>query len=143
MPKPSASGDDDDTDDDLDAFIAPIGQSYYWSEIMGLKTFDNQSSFNSPNERISNIWAVNLGTNFKPTAKWTIEGDVWYAQTVEDVTTWDGKQDDKLGFELDLAATYEIFDNMNIRFVAAYLFADDATGDDDPWLLGTQLEFSF
>ncbi|MDL2286029.1 hypothetical protein LJC24_01130 [Desulfococcaceae bacterium OttesenSCG-928-F15] len=144
-----ATGDDNDLNDyKMEAFVAPVGQSYVWSEIMGHRTFDDYESFNAPGEYPSNIWAVNLGATMKPVEKWTVEADLWYAQTAEDVDTWDStvlnrKQDDKLGFEIDLAATYQIFDNMNIRFVGAYLFADDATGDDDPWLLGTQLEFSF
>lgn len=143
-----ASGDDDPMDDDWEQFtLGPdLGQSYYWSEIMGHNTFDNNESWNSPGEYPTNIWAINLGAKFKPTEKWTLEGDLWYAMLAEDDVAWDGKkwvEDDKLGLEVDLAATYQIFDNMNIRFVAAYLFADDATGDDDPWLLGTRLEFKF
>ena len=42
-----ATGEDRNSKDTTEAFFVPRGQSYYWSEIMGLGIFDNQASTNS------------------------------------------------------------------------------------------------
>ena len=57
------------TKDETEAFFVPRGQSYYWSEIMGLGLFDNQASAKSCADKISNIMAANLGVGFKATDK--------------------------------------------------------------------------
>jgi hypothetical protein len=146
-----ASGDDDIGDSDLEAFFGigggGAGWAYYWSEIMGLGVFDNQFSAGSPNGDVSNLWAANIGATIKPMEKLSITGDIWYASLVED-----NPLDDKtLGFEVDLKATYQLVEGLNLDIVGAYLFADDATTDfttgesneDDPYEIGTRLSLSF
>lgn len=140
-----ASGDDDPEDDDLEAFFGPNGQSYYWSEIMGLGTFDDQASAGSPGNAISNIWAANIGATIKPMEKLSLTGDIWYAALVEE----NANDDDVLGVEVDLVATYQLVEGLNLDLIGAYLFADDATtatadsNDEDPWEVGTRLSLSF
>jgi len=138
-----ASGDDDAADTDQEAFIAPQGRSYYWSEIMGYGIFDNQFSNNSPGDGITNITAANLGASFEAMPKLTLFADVWYAQLVEDVLAYNGKMENELGLEVDLRAQYMIFDNLALDVVGAYLAAGDATGEDDPMEIGTRLELKF
>ena len=137
-----ATGQEDD-EDDITAFIGLKGQSYYWAEIMGYGTFDYDVSNGSPADQISNIMAFNLGASFSPMDKLTLGADLWYAALVEDNA--DGE--DKLGTELDLSASYELIEGLNLDIVAAYLFADDATeasaDEADPWELGAQLSLSF
>ena len=145
-----ASGDDDANDGDLEAFFGigggGVGWAYYWSEIMGLGTFDAQFSSGSPNADVSNIWAANIGASIKPTEKLKLTGDIWYASLVEDSITTGEK---KLGTEVDLAADYQLVEGLNLRVVGAYLFADDATAataagnEDDPYEVGAQLSLSF
>jgi len=143
-----ASGDDDDTDSDLEAFFGPgngNGYSYYWSELMGYGVFDNQVSAGSPADKISNIWAINIGASISPIEKLKLTGDIWYASHVEDDFTTDEK---KLGTEIDLRADYQLVEGLNLTVVGAYLFADDATSldgnnSDDPYELGAQLSLSF
>lgn len=132
-----------DDDEDIDAFVAPPGKSYYWSEIMGLGILDNQASAGAPGDAIFNTMAVNAGVTVKPMDKLTVKADVWFAQLVEKDFTANGE--DELGTEVDLVATYNIMDNLNLDLVGAYLFAGDATGggDEDPYELGTRLSFSF
>ncbi len=137
-----ATGDDDAADDELNNFIGAAGQCYYWSEIMGYGTFDNQVTPGSCAGAVSNIMAANIGVTVKPMDKLTINVDLWYAQLAEDNAAGDAD----LGVELDLKATYAILDNLNLDLVAAYQSAGDAvagTDSEDPMEFGTRLSFSF
>ena len=140
-----ASG-DDGKGSDIENFFVPKGQSYYWSEIMGLGTFDGQSSNNSPEDKISNIMIANLGTTIKPTADLKISLDAWWAQFVEDIDV-NGSMENDLGIEANVKITYTLVQGLNLDLVGAYLFAGDATykGDDgeDPFEIGTRLSLSF
>ncbi len=134
-----ASGDDDMTDDEINCFGRNPGQSHYWSEIMGLGTFDNESSAGSPGDAISNIAAFNAGVTLQPEENLTLSGDVWYAFLAEENAA--GDQD--LGFEVDGKLTYKIFDNLSADFVLAYLFVGDATGDEDIFEGGVRVSLKF
>jgi hypothetical protein len=139
-----ASGDDDPDDNDVDSFIVIEGQSHYWSEIMGYGVFDFYTSAGAPADQISNVWAANLGATFKPMDKLSITGDVWYAELAEE----NEFNEDELGLELNLKATYKLMENLNLDLVGAYLFAGDATSldgnnEDDPYEIGTRLSLSF
>jgi hypothetical protein len=133
-----ASG-QDATDSDRTAFVSPTGASYYWSEIMGLGMFDQNTSNGSPADHISNVWAANVGFSVAPMDKLSLGADVWYAALVED----DAAGNTELGTEFDVTASYKIYDNLKLDVVAAYLLAGDATADDDPIELGAQLSLSF
>jgi hypothetical protein len=120
-----ASGDDDPLDSDYEAFFGIDGRSrgwsYYWAEIMGNGVFDAQTSAGAT-ANPSNLWAANFGVGLKPMEKLSLNGDLWYASLVED----DSNGNKKLGFELDLKATYQLVEGMSMELVAAYLFADDS-----------------
>jgi len=130
---------DDTPDGDNDAFIAPKGRSYYWSEIMGFGTFDQATSNGSPGDGITNIFAANVGVKVKPMDKLTLTADIWYAALAEENLAGD----DSLGTEVDLKLTYAVMDNLNLDLVGAMLFAGDATGDEDPVEIGARLSLSF
>jgi len=134
-----ASGDSNATDGDMDAFVSAPGQSYYWSEIMGLGTFDNAASNGSPKDKISNIMAFNAGVTYKASEKLTLSADYWYAALAED----DANGNTDLGNEIDVKVSYAIMDNLNLDLIGAYLFAGDATGDDDPTEIGAQFSLKF
>jgi hypothetical protein len=130
---------------DMNGFIGISGQSYYWSEIMGYGIFDQQASAGSPNEKISNVWAANIGASIKPFDKLTITGDLWYAEKPKDDPITDEK---KLGTEADLVLTYQLVEGMNVDLIGAYLWAGDATstdGDNDknPYEIGSRFSISF
>jgi hypothetical protein len=137
-----ASGDDDGADDERDDFGLWKGQTYYWSEIMGEGIFDGPQSNNAPGVGVTNVMAANIGVAVKPMDKLTLTGDVWYAQLAEEKLV-NGSMEDVLGVEIDLKATYMVLDNLKLDVVAAYLIAGDATGEEDPIEIGTQLSFSF
>lgn len=134
-----ATGDDDDSDDDTDAFLSSPGQSYYWSEIMGLGVFDNTASSSSCGDAISNVLALNGGVTFVPMDKMKITGDVWYAMLAEE----DDDGEDELGLEFDGKLSYALMNNLTADFVLAYLVAGDATGDDDIFEGGVRLSLKF
>ena len=137
----NASGDANAADTDVEQFMVPKGQSYYWSEIMGLGTFDNQASAGSPANGISNIMAYNIGVSFKPMDKMKITVDLWKANLNEE----DAAGEDDLGTEINVKLTYKFLDNMTLDVVAAQLSAGCATGggDSDPREIGTRLSIAF
>jgi hypothetical protein len=135
----SATGDADVTDSDAEAFYVPGGQSYYWAEIMGMGTFDNQASAGSCGNGISNIMAMNIGIGYKISDALSLKVDLWNATLAED----NAAGDKDLGMEIDLKLTYKLIENMKIEVIAAQLTAGDATGDEDPVEFGTRLSFSF
>ena len=124
---------------DIDQFQSMPGQSYYWSEIMGLGTFDQNASSGSPADKIANIAAFNVGVTLMPADKMTLTLDAWYAFLDRDNA--DGE--DQLGLEFDGKLSYKLMDNLNADLIAAYLIADDATGDDDVFEGGLQLSLKF
>jgi hypothetical protein len=135
-----ATGDEDPTEDDYDAFYSAPGQYYNWSEIMGDGIFDAYGSSNgSPGVAISNIMAANLGVTLKPADKMTFNFDVWYAMLAEENVNGD----DGLGLEFDAKLTYALMDDLSADFIFAYLVADDATGDDDVMEGGVRLSLKF
>jgi len=141
----SATGDDDYADDDATAFFVPAGQSYYWAEIMGMGTFDNQSSAGSCANGITNILAMNVGIGYKISDALSLTVDLWNASLAEE----DADGDTALGTEIDLKLTYKLIENMKIEVIAASLAAGDATSQDgadndgNPVEIGTRLSFSF
>jgi hypothetical protein len=148
-----ASGDDDWTDDELEAFWIPSqgdsqGQSYYWAEIMGFGIFDDSSPSNTPGDKITNVWAANLGTKIKPMDKLTVTVDLWYAELAEERAT---NVDETLGTELDVKVTYELVQGLNLDVVGAYLWADEGVykqtagnpSEENPYEVGARLSLSF
>lgn len=141
-----ATGDDKADDSDIEYFVAPTGQAYYWSEIMGLGTFDNQVSNNSPGGDVSNVYALNGGVGFKPMDGMSLTFDVWYASLVEETSTSGGETD--LGIELDAKMSYQLVEGLTLDVIGAYLLAGDATtakasNDADPFEVGSRLSLSF
>jgi hypothetical protein len=130
---------------DLEAFSVFQGQSWYWSEIMGLGTFDNQASAGAPGNIISNILAAGAGVTFKPMDKMSLTVDVWYAKLNEAVLNTAGVLADDLGTEVDAKLSYSVIEGLNIDLILAWLSAGKATGDgtEDPIEGGVQMSLSF
>ncbi len=147
-----ATGDDDSLDNDETTFFVPYGQSYAWSEIMGEGIFDAYGASNgAPGTAVSNVAAAGAGLSYKLSEKWSVRGDVWYAQLAESPEDLD---DDYLGTEVDLRFDYQVNDDVRLTLIGAYLFAGDATtwdyadgieadDDADPWEVGLMLTFRF
>jgi len=119
----TATGDENTSDTDLEAFVVPSIQSYTWGEIMGYGEIDTDVTPNSCARDITNIVAYNIGLNFKPTKKLNVALDVWQASLAEK----DANGEDDLGTEIDLRFTYEVLKNLNLDLIGAYLMTGDAT----------------
>jgi hypothetical protein len=123
-----SSGDKEgDFDDD---FQTLNGRTYSWAEIISDGyTYDRNASLaqiggdNSP----SNMWAVNVGADLKPTDTTTLKFDVYYIGMVEDRTVA-GSKEDEIGIEVDASLTQKIYDNLSMTVIGAYLFAEDGYG---------------
>ncbi|MDM8514913.1 hypothetical protein QUF76_01845 [Desulfobacterales bacterium HSG16] len=138
-----ATGQDGDSKD-AEAFFVPKGQSYYWAEIMGFGTFDDQVSNGSCADQISDIMAANIGATVKAADGLAVTLDLWYATLAED----DANGEKDLGIEVDLKVAYDLVENMKLELIGAYLFAGDATtmksnDDANPYELGSRISFSF
>jgi len=119
-------------------FVSADGQSYYWSEILGLGVFDNTVP-GGPGGQVTNVWAANAGVTLKPADKMKIDADVWYAMLADD----NEFGEDELGLEFDGKLTYALMDNLNAEFILAYLVAGDAVGDDDVIEGGVRVSLKF
>lgn len=137
-----ATGQKEDEDEDIKAFIGPEGCAYTWSEIMGEGEFDEDVSANSPGTEISDIMAANIGTTLIPAEDITLSLDLWYAELAEK-----GDGEDYLGTEIDVTLTYQLVDGLDLEVIGAYMFPGDATykGDNkaDPFEFGMKLSFEF
>ena len=155
-----ASGDDEgDFDDD---FQALNGQTFSWSELMSDGyTYDLNPALNQigGSNHPSNMYAVNVGADFKPTDTTTIKLDVYYIGMVEDRTVA-GQDEDEIGLEIDARLTQKIYDSLSLTLIGAYLFAEDGYGvyngdpadpdttqaagsGDDAFQVGIGLDFKF
>jgi hypothetical protein len=154
-----ASGDDEgDFDDD---FQQMNGQTFSWSELMSDGyTYDSNPANNQigGSNHPSNMYAVNVGADFKPTDTTTIKLDAYYIGMVEDRTV-SGENEDEIGVEIDARLTQKIYDTLSLTLVGAYLFAEDGYGvyngdpdagaaqadgsGDDAFQVGIGLDFKF
>ena len=147
-----ASGDDEgDFEDD---FQGMAGETFSWAEIISDGyTYDRNADLsqiggdNSP----SNMWAVNVGADFKPTDTTTLKADVYYVGMVEDRTVA-GEDEDEIGIEIDVSLTQKIYDTLSMTVIGAYLMAEDGYGvagagtgnsGDDAFQVGVGLDFKF
>ena len=144
-----ASGDDEkaaiDTDGDGIADTIPLdddnfqglgGQTFSWSELMSDGYFSDKNPTNTQiggSNHPSNMYAINVGADFKPTDTTTIKFDVYYIGMVEDRSvgcdpTVNSCDEDEIGLEIDAKLTQKIYDNLSLSLVGAYLFAEDGYG---------------
>jgi hypothetical protein len=123
-----ASGDKEgDFDDD---FKTMNGRTFSWSELMSDGyTYDRNPANNQigGSNHPSNMWAVNVGADLKPTDTTTLKFDVYYIGMVEDRTVA-GEKEDEIGIEVDASLTQKIYDNLSMTVIGAYLFAEDGYG---------------
>jgi hypothetical protein len=156
---------------DLDGsgFRYPEGASHYWSEILGMGTLDVNVGVDGTSDhpvytggynagdKPSNLWTINAGVAWQamPATKLTL--NYYYVQTHKDVFSEitynefgelvrvDKSKD--IGNELDFYLDQDIVDGLQLRFVAAYLFAEDGYSifrdEDDVYEVGARLMWSF
>jgi len=158
-----ASGEKEGKDDF--GFRGMSGQTYSWSEILSDGYFWEVNSDmsqissigdkgyavpgHSASNHPSNMWAIAVGGDVKPTDTTSIGLDLYYIAMVEKRTVG-GKSTDDVGFEVDLDITQKIYDNLDMKIVGAYMFADDGFGapaatanKDDAFVLGLGFNYKF
>ena len=148
----TAVGDDDD-------FQGMTGQTFSWAEIVSDGyTYDRNASLAQAGaaNKPSNMYAVGVGVDLKPTDTTTILFDVYYMGLVEDRTVG-GDKEDEIGIEVDARLTQKIYDNLSLTILGAYLFAEDGYGvytndvatqkaadsGDDAFQVGVGIDFKF
>ncbi len=152
-----ASGDDNDSDSDFDAFLSTdVDRADSIVLFEGGYTDDNYGT-----ER---PYILNKGLYFNKLAmdrvcsdKLKAGGALLYMMTAEDVEYTDdggnGRSNDEIGFEVDAYATYMIYENLEFSLNAGYLFAGnamdvfeadrDGNADEDIYCLTSRIRFKF
>jgi hypothetical protein len=153
-----ASGDKEgDFDDD---FQGLTGETFSWAELISDGyTYDRDAELAQigGSDSPSNMWAVNLGTDLKPTDTTTIKLDVYYIGMVEDRTIA-GDKEDEIGVEVDARLTQKIYDDLSLTLIGVYMFAEDGYGQyagvptatnqaagsgDDAFQVGVGIDYKF
>ena len=145
-----ASGDDEgDLDED---FQVMSGATMSWAELISDGyTYDRNANLTQIGgaNKPSNMWAVNVGADFKPTDTTTLKFDVYYVGMVEKRTIG-GDEEDEIGIEIDASLTQKIYDNLSMTILGAYMMAEDGYGvagaansGDDAFQVGLGLDYSF
>jgi hypothetical protein len=171
------SGDTDPDDDTDNAFSYPIGKSHYWSEIMGLGTLDtnvggsylnpvrppDQQLYTGADDRLnpdyqggytaadypSNLWTITAGVAWQALEKTKLTLNYYYIGTDKSVlgNYVTGEKDRSIGNEVDFYVDQEVLPRLDLRLVAAYLFAGDAytvfPDDDNAYKAGAVFQFKF
>jgi hypothetical protein len=150
-----ASGDSDLKDDKYEQFIPAETAYYYWSEIMGLGSNDDDIP-NNLNWALKNIMGGGGTAEYCASDDMTVTFGLWYAAAVEDFI---GNRTGKLveaadyGVEVNAMADYKLMDNLSLSFIGAYVMAGDAITEEnvkdstiegaDPYFIQAQIKAKF
>jgi len=149
-----ASGDDPkENDDKIEQFFSAEAGYYYWSEIMGLGSNDDDIP-NNLGWSLTNIMGGGGTLGFCATDEMTITFGLWYAAAVEDFNGKTGLVEaDDYGTEINAMMDYAIMDNLSLSLIGAYVMAGDAMTEEnvegstiegaDPYFLQAQIKASF
>lgn len=74
---------------------------------------------------MDNVWSVQLGMTFDPSADWTLGLTGLYAEHDEEVAVLGGTTDDGIGFEIDAFAEYRYTKHATLGGGIGVLFPDD------------------
>lgn len=126
-----ASGDDDPTDDEFDAFISTDVDIDHSICLFEGNYADDDYFTERPYIADKGFIMNRLGVDFMPTEKCTLGGAVMYMMTAEDVeytaaATGSSESNDEVGMEFDVYVKYMLYKNMEIAWNAGYLLAGDA-----------------
>ena len=133
---------------DRDKYIGPLGapgigpgmgiNNNYW----GSANAPNTSGSGSTNFSLYQVFG-----GFKPVPKLDVYGSFTYANINEKPTGW---VSDNLGYEVDITATYKLYDNVSYMVGFGYLFTGDAwkgtlssASTSNDWLLMHKLTINF
>ncbi|MBS0013868.1 MAG: hypothetical protein KFF46_07845, partial [Desulfobacterales bacterium] len=145
------SGDDDDTDGDMDAFQSvdadvKVGQIFFKDSLAAsLDRFvDDQFGYTMPAPlRNKGLMTFAVDGEIQLDAKNSLRGAVRYLETAEKSLAGE----DELGYEFDLWYAYQYNDNLTLKLEGAYLISGDLAeemfDDDDVYQVAAGMVFAF
>ncbi|MDY0385475.1 hypothetical protein, partial [Trichlorobacter sp.] len=154
-----ASGDDDRSDGDLDAFIVTdtdINAAY--SSVVLFQGLNSDHYFAAePYIQDKGLFLNRLAYEHKLTDKLTVGAAALYLMTAEDLEYTDNnavdRADDSLGIEIDAWAKYKLYSSLEVALAAGYLAADDAldfyevsrdgSSDEDIYVIVSSIGYKF
>jgi hypothetical protein len=158
-----ASGDDDCTDDDFDAFISTDVDMFDSIVIMEGGWSDDDYFTERPYIGVSGFIMNKLAYDYQYSEKLKLGAAALYMMTAEDIEYVDdlgrNQSEDTLGLEVDVYFKYKLFKNVEWAVNAGYLFADDAmdafeedsrggvfkdgSSDEDIWRADMRIRYKF
>jgi hypothetical protein len=140
-----ARGNDPNTADENEGSAHHDYDSPFNSIILYNADYDGFANVNSLDRGLTNALAIKASVKAKPSEKLTLTAAAIWAKQDELTSERNTNGiDDDLGFELDLIANYNIYDNVAYTLGFGYLFAGDAFGDiEDPWGLMNAVSINF
>ncbi|MBN2645111.1 MAG: hypothetical protein JXR59_06530 [Desulfuromonadaceae bacterium] len=152
-----ASGDDDASDDDLDAFISTDVDLTSAYSVVLFEGYTDDDYFNdAPYLMDKGLIFNRLAFDYKVSDKMKVGVAALYMMTAEDIeyTSSNGAEsEDKIGFEFDAYASYKLFKSTEIGFEFGYLMADDAmdyyevecdgNADEDIFVINSRIRYKF
>jgi hypothetical protein len=152
-----ASGDDDPTDGDMDAFVATdVDINSEYSVVLFEGYTDDDYFSASPYLQDKGLILNRLGYDYQVTDKLKVGAAALYLMTAEDIeyeSSVGMESEDTIGVEVDAYASYKLFSNTEVALQAGYLAADDAmdyyeyecdgSADEDIYIINSRLRYKF
>ncbi|MCD6292716.1 MAG: hypothetical protein J7M09_04590 [Deltaproteobacteria bacterium] len=152
-----ASGDDDPTDHDMDAYMAIDVDVSDNVVIFEGATTDDDCFTPRPYLEDKGFIMCKLAADYKASKKLSLGGALMYMMTAEDIEYVDNdgelQKEDEVGFEVDAYMTYKLYDNLEFAVKAGYLFSGDAldyyeidqdgSSDEDIFVVSSHIRYKF
>jgi len=155
-----ASGDDDTTDSNLDAFIATdIDVKADFSSVVLYQGLNSDEYFTTePYIQDKGMMMNRLGYDTKVSDKLKVGAAAMYMMTAEDMKYSDSVtgaeyKENSIGFEIDAYAKYKLYDSLELAMAAGYLMSGDALGiydavrdgsaDEDIYVVTSRIRYKF
>jgi len=153
-----ASGDDDSTDGDLDAFISTdVDINSQYSVVMFEGLADDDYFSETPYLMDKGLMLARIGYDYQVNDKLKVGGAALYLMTAEDIEYTDNngaaQSEDTIGIEFDVYASYKLFSTTEAAIQFGYLAADDAmdfyeqdcdgSSDEDVFVISSRIRYKF
>ncbi|MFA6687303.1 MAG: hypothetical protein WCS16_07500 [Desulfuromonas sp.] len=153
-----ASGDDDPTDTDLDAFVATdVDINSEYSVVLFEGYTDDDYFSASPYLQDKGLILNRLGYDYQVSDKLRVGAAALYLMTAEDIEYSDNngkwRKNDKIGVEFDAYASYQLFSNTEVALQGGYLITDnamdyyeidrDGSSDEDIYIISSRIRYKF
>jgi len=153
-----ASGDDDSTDSDLDAFVSTDVDINSQYSVVLFEGYTDDDYFSETPYLMDNGLILNrIGFDFQATDKLKVGVAALYLMTAEDIEYVDNNGDlqkeDSIGFEFDAYASYKLFSKTEAAIQFGYLAADDAmdfyeeecdgSSSEDVFIVSSRIRYKF